>query len=189
VRNLINSSYDLKKTDFVYSTSCPIDLTTSTTSLPSHDLSSPSPTLEPNDVEAPTPMRTKDVEGGEHLTEAPLTHMQTEPVKGGKRVTECDGLVIELEKGVNPYLRYPFALHGERRLPWTVTHLTPGMLVVQAWACANVCVKGQKECQLCRDLLEAGEGYLPGIVERMNNCVHENTPLVFHGTAGLIETV
>jgi hypothetical protein len=101
----------------------------------------------------------------------------------------CDGLVIQFDKGINPYLRYPFALHGEKTLPWDVMRLTRGMLVVRALTCTKVCAAGHHECVSCRNLLDGGHGYLPGIVERMNGHVHENTPLAFHGVAGLIETI
>jgi hypothetical protein len=96
----------------------------------------------------------------------------------------CCGLIIDLYDGINPYLRYPFGLHGEKNLPWNVK-IERDRLVVQAWTCTKRRASGKEQCQPCQALLEGG--YLPGIVERMNGTVHENTPLAYHGTAGLIE--
>jgi hypothetical protein len=72
-------------------------------------------------------------------------------------------------------------------LPWHVESLRRdvGVLILRSWTCDTFCRAGKEECQPCGALWNHRD--LSGIIERMKTGVHENTPLAYHGTGGLVE--
>jgi hypothetical protein len=109
----------------------------------------------------------------------------SQPAVSVERENLCNGLlVLQVHEGQNPYLGYPFALHGEKRLGWHI-RIDGNGLTVQALRCDGILQDESEACQSCRELMKGG--YLPGIVERMKEReVHENTPLLYHGPSSLI---
>jgi hypothetical protein len=60
-------------------------------------------------------------------------------------------------------------------------------MIMQAKACRRRVVANEVACQACQNLLK--EGYLPGILKRLMNGIHESTALIFQGMAGLKEVI
>ena len=101
----------------------------------------------------------------------------------------CCGFQLVIPEGRNAYTDYPFLLHNEQSLPWEVDGITQGgrAMVLRAHACKKTVKEDIKTCQQCRQL-ERG-GFLPGIVKRIVDGVHENTPLAYYGAGRLVEVV
>jgi len=97
----------------------------------------------------------------------------------------CAGYQLSFPKGQQAHTSYPFALHTVMSLPWNYG-ICKGAFVLTSHLClgkaeANGC------CKAC-DSLGKNEN-LKKIIVRYTNGIYENTQLVYHGIAGLIDVV
>lgn len=97
----------------------------------------------------------------------------------------CPGVRVEIPEGKTPHSAYPFALHDQFGDPWDYT-MQQGQLTLYARKCEPV-LPHQKQCSGCRQLAE--DNRLQGILDRMNEGVHNNAHLIYHSIGGLISIV
>jgi hypothetical protein len=93
----------------------------------------------------------------------------------------CPGILIKLPSGVSPYSTYPFKLHDIFSLSWDIRSSNPRL-----WLASTNCtgeVTGDA-CRPCRELLL--NEIVVGILERIENGVHETTPLAYRSIEALI---
>ena len=103
----------------------------------------------------------------------------------GAHTKSCASYQLSFPKGQQAHTSYPFALHTVMSLPWDYG-IRKGAFVLTSHSClgkaeANGC------CKAC-DSLGKNEN-LQKIIVRYTNSVYENTQLVYHGIAGLIDVV
>ncbi|KAG6917329.1 hypothetical protein DXG01_002900 [Tephrocybe rancida] len=96
----------------------------------------------------------------------------------------CPGLSVTIPQGKSIHTAYLFGLHEELGDPWDYT-VEKGQLTV----CAHSCDKdnlsdGLEKCLGCDELKENPN--LQGILRWIEEGVHENARLIFHGVGGLI---
>jgi hypothetical protein len=108
------------------------------------------------------------------------------PQLSKKSVTECQGHRIIIPDGRSPHSTYPLALHDARTLPWTCTFDDRG-LTLFAWACSGKSVEHLDSCQPCQELVKNSS--LEGILTRMKEGVHANSPHAYYGFSGLQEII
>jgi hypothetical protein len=96
----------------------------------------------------------------------------------------CKGILVEFPHGRNHHISYPFGIHCERDIPWDY-HSTSDKFYLQAKLCREPSVSEGSACKDCRALMSIPL-YI-GIMDRIRNGVHENTPLIYHGVGGLVE--
>jgi len=105
----------------------------------------------------------------------------------------CIGISITFPPGQNHHTSYPFGLHQQRILPWDY-HSVNDRFYVQSKDCARQVLPSsandetsQKACTACEGLRE--NNIYAGIVDRIHEGAHENTPLMYHPIGGLVEIV
>lgn len=95
----------------------------------------------------------------------------------------CVGFRVQLPEGKSPHSSYPFGLHDEINLPWDYS-VSKGQLVLHSQACkTRVQSGGHAQCKPCCALEE--NEVLAGILTRMEEGVHQNARLAYHGFGGL----
>jgi hypothetical protein len=101
---------------------------------------------------------------------------------------KCQGYILQFPPGKTPYSTYPFALHDNRSLPWDF-FIKNGVMTLFA-----------RNCHGCESLSGPGASCLPclhlaknksleGIINRLQNGVHPNSPYSYHGAGGLHEVL
>ncbi|KAF9006383.1 hypothetical protein BDZ89DRAFT_1233208 [Hymenopellis radicata] len=93
----------------------------------------------------------------------------------------CPGVTIDIPEGQSAHSMYPFGLHDKFGDPWDYS-VRRGVMSVFAPTC-RVLRKNETICPGCSDL--HADGRFSGIQNRINNGVHENTGLAYHGIASL----
>ena len=89
----------------------------------------------------------------------------------------CHGLVnIPIQSQMTPYTAYPFGLHERSVLPWNI-HINDNGLHLQSTGCRISAISGQPGCIDCQEL--HSKELLEGILDRMENGVHENAPYAY----------
>ena len=99
-------------------------------------------------------------------------------------VRTCKGYALVLPKGKSPYICYPFALHDKLILPWDFK-VQSSMMVLFSQSCTGHVAEGVNSCRSCQCLVK--NQTLEGIRTRINEGVHENSALTYHGFSGLQE--
>ncbi|TFK70649.1 hypothetical protein BDN72DRAFT_870211 [Pluteus cervinus] len=100
----------------------------------------------------------------------------------------CKGFRLDFPDGMSPYGAYPSELHTRYVLPWDYT-IQRGVMTLYAQTCSDA-DRGLVEreftsCKACRQLKR--NDILMGIMERLQDGVHESLSWEFHGLAGLRE--
>ena len=99
----------------------------------------------------------------------------------------CRGIHVPLLPGQTPYSCYPFMLHDHRRLPWDV-HIIKNKLWVQSSHCQGL--RPDKTGDACRDCQAVlSSAALEGIMKRMREGIHENTPHMYWPIGGLLQII
>jgi len=101
------------------------------------------------------------------------------------RTKSCAGYQLSFPKGQQPHTSYPFALHTIMSLPWDYSTRKDAFVLTSHSCSGKAEVNGR--CKAC-DSLGKNEN-LQKIIVRYTNGVYENTHLVYHGIAGLIDIV
>jgi hypothetical protein len=96
----------------------------------------------------------------------------------------CKGYTLDLPVGKSPYSCYPFALHNTLVLPWDLM-VKNGMMMLFARSCSGRIEAGTGSCYACQHLIK--NKTLEGILTRIEEGVHENSPFTYHGFSGLQE--
>jgi hypothetical protein len=104
------------------------------------------------------------------------------PAKHAKR---CQGYQLQFPPGQQAHTSYPFALHTILPLTWDYSSSCKGFFLI-AHLCTGIAGRNGC-CEHCNGL--GNNQYIQKIVARITNGIHENTPLIYHGIGGLIETV
>ncbi|KAJ7177628.1 hypothetical protein C8R46DRAFT_1029251 [Mycena filopes] len=113
-----------------------------------------------------------------HLAAAPLAIHTIEPRP------PCLGLRIVFPAGKNAHTSYPFGLHAAGDLRWGY-HSIGHAFYLRANTCRTRLEDGEGECSKCK-ALPITESRLAGILSRIENGVHENSPLMYHPVSGLV---
>jgi len=103
-----------------------------------------------------------------------------------KSAAKCQGLCIVIPDGRSPHSTYPLALHDFRTLPWTCRFDDQG-LTLFALACSGQSVECLETCRPCQQLVKNSN--LEGILTRMKEGVHTNSPHAYYGFSGLQELI
>ncbi|KAJ7281329.1 hypothetical protein C8J57DRAFT_1558865 [Mycena rebaudengoi] len=94
---------------------------------------------------------------------------------------------VTFPAGKNEHTSYPFALHVAHDLPWGYRSINNAFFV-QAHACDKTYPHSDNtECRKCRAL--GSNVRFAGILNRITNGVHENTPLAYQPIEQLVEIV
>lgn len=99
----------------------------------------------------------------------------------------CEGLKLEFPPGKTPSSTYPFALHDTKLATWDYK-VRNGQMTLFARTCQQMMKDGLEAatmCEKCHDLEE--NPTLQGVVRRIQQGVHENSPFAYHGHAGMAE--
>ncbi|KAJ7206700.1 hypothetical protein C8J57DRAFT_1614672, partial [Mycena rebaudengoi] len=99
----------------------------------------------------------------------------------------CHGLKINFPPGKNENTSYPFALHVTGDLPWGYQSVNNTFFAISHACQKSYSQPETTECLKCQEL--PSNRAFAGILDRIANGVHENTPLAFHPIAQLVETV
>jgi hypothetical protein len=94
----------------------------------------------------------------------------------------CHGIYIPITSRMTLYTAYPFGLHERAVLPWNIHSNNKG-LHLQSSGCHGSARSGQPCCFDCQEL--HSNKILEGILERMENGVHENAPYAYQPIVGL----
>ena len=97
-------------------------------------------------------------------------------------VRTCKGYALVLPKGKSPYTCYPFALHDTLILPWDFK-MQSRMMILFSQSCTGQVAEGVNSCHSCQCLVK--NQTLEGIRTRINEGVHKNSALTYHGFSGL----
>ena len=110
------------------------------------------------------------------------------PVSTRKKTTvrTCSGICLVFPSKQNPHTSYPFGLHAQRAIPWDY-HSINDNFYLQSKACRKFAAD-LKECCLACEGLRSDHLY-KGIVDRIHEGVHENTPLAYQPIGGLVKIV
>ena len=101
--------------------------------------------------------------------------------------SNCQGLIIKLPPGQSPHSAYPFGLHDELGDPWDYA-VANGTLVLRAQRCLQRLPRTDKNpCSNC-EVLEDNPN-LQGVLDRIEEGIHENSRLVYNDVGGLIENI
>jgi hypothetical protein len=100
------------------------------------------------------------------------------------RGRRCEGILVRFPPKKNHHTSYPFGIHNERDVPWDY-HSINDRFYIQAKLCRGPFVNEVSACQECRALTSTP--LYAGIMDHIQNGMHESTPLVYHGVGGLIE--
>jgi hypothetical protein len=123
------------------------------------------------------PMGTSSSESGRELEVVQVS---------GHLHTKCQGYVLQFPPGKTSYSAYPFALHDSRSLPWDFS-IKNGVMTLFARNCHGSKGGPSASCQPCLYLPKNKS--LEGIVNRLQNGVHPNSPYSYHGAGGLHEVL
>jgi hypothetical protein len=96
----------------------------------------------------------------------------------------CEGYKLDFPDGKSAYACYPFALHDVLVLPWDFK-VKNGVMTLFARSCSGKVKAGATSCIACQHLVR--NVYLEGIITRIKEGVHENTPFAYFGFSGLLE--
>lgn len=99
---------------------------------------------------------------------------------------ECSGVVVPFPPGQEPYGSYPFGLHQHYSLPWDI-HIVGGILRTQSSTCHQTRRADKDACEKCLSLLS--HTVLKGIIRRLDDGIHENTPHHYKPIGGLISVI
>ena len=121
-----------------------------------------------------------DAAGDINLPAKPSQSLVSTPSAPLKQV--CHGLHIPVPTQMTPYTAYPFGLHEHSVLPWII-HIDNKGLHLQSTGCRGSTSSGQPCCFVCQEL--QSNKTLEGILNRMENGVHENAPYAYQPIAGL----
>lgn len=96
----------------------------------------------------------------------------------------CSGISIELPSGVSPYSGYPFKLPDVYTLPWDIRTEN-----YKLWLTSTNCTRELvcDACRPCRELLL--NDIVSGIQNRIEEGIHDNTPLAFRSIEDLIALI
>jgi hypothetical protein len=103
-----------------------------------------------------------------------------------RSAAECQGYRIILPDGRLPHSTYPLALHDVHILPWTCRFDDRGLTLFMQ-ACSRWSVKHLESCQPCQQLVK--NSTLDGILMRIREGVHVNSPHAYYGFSGLHEII
>ena len=138
-------------------------------------------TVISDDDEIPSPQQGKQP----HKPQPAEVSITTDCQDSDARTELCAGYHLSFPKGQQSHTSYPFALHTLMSLPWDCG-TRKGAFVLTSHSCSGKAeVNGH--CQAC-DNLRNNEN-LKKIIVRYTNGIYENTQLVYHGIAGLIDVV
>ncbi|KAG6848163.1 hypothetical protein H0H93_002810, partial [Arthromyces matolae] len=93
------------------------------------------------------------------------------------QLRKCQGYELLIPEGRSPHLCYPFGLHAHTTLPWDYSIIN-GAMVLRASSCTLQREQTSRNCRACRSLEE--NTVLKGIINRMNDGIHENTPRPYY---------
>jgi len=99
----------------------------------------------------------------------------------------CHGTHLNLPPGSSPYKVYPFLLHKTLSLPWGISIIHNKMRVISMTCKGQVNHESADSCIECEKALT--HNIMDGIMNRMVNGVHENTPLAYQPPAGLVQVI
>ncbi|KAG8753308.1 hypothetical protein FRC12_011587 [Ceratobasidium sp. 428] len=99
--------------------------------------------------------------------------------------TRCKGVMLPLPPECSSYTLYPFQLHVDKDLPWSI-HIEHGgaMYLVSSSCQSNIEVSGHQACVECEKLLK--NPMVEGIIQRTKE-YHENTPWQFLSSSILLQ--
>ena len=138
-----------------------------------------------DDEEIPTPQQGKQLHKqwpAEARTEGSIT---TSCQYSDTCTKSCAGYHLSFPRGQQAHTSYPFALHMIMLLPWDYSTQKDAFVLMSHTCAGKAEVDGC--CKAC-DSLGKNE-CLKNIIIRYTNGVSENTQLVYHGIAGLINIV
>jgi hypothetical protein len=96
----------------------------------------------------------------------------------------CKGHILIFPDGKSPHTCYPFALHDTIILPWD--YMTQNsIMTLFSWSCMGKPEGSFESCRACRNL--AKTDILQGIVDRIQDGVHETVGFAYHGFGGLCD--
>jgi len=104
----------------------------------------------------------------------------------GSSHTRCQGYILKFPCGKTPYSIYPFTLHDNRSLPWDLL-ISNGVMTLFARTCHGSLNGADTSCPPCLYLPKNKS--LEGIINRLDNGVHVNSPYAYHGMGGLQEVL
>ncbi|RDB18817.1 hypothetical protein Hypma_014567 [Hypsizygus marmoreus] len=125
-----------------------------------------------------------DVDEFEDLVSAEVIEATTK--RSPKKTTPCIGLRVRFPAGKNQHTSYPFGLHSKLDVPWNY-HSINDSFFLQAKSCKGFRGENDVPCTTCHALTSTT--LYEGIIHRIENGVHENTPLIYHGVGGLLVVV
>jgi hypothetical protein len=99
---------------------------------------------------------------------------------------KCLGYVLQFPAGKTPYSAYPFALHDSRSLPWDFS-IENGVMTLFARNCYEFKSRPGVSCPPCLSLPKNKS--LEGIINRLQDGIHPNSPYSYYGASGLQEVL
>jgi hypothetical protein len=96
----------------------------------------------------------------------------------------CKGHVLAYPEGKSPHTCYPFALHDTLVLPWDYM-VRNSVMTLFSPSCPGKPQGGFESCFACQQLVKNGN--LEGIIERIEQGIHDNSKFAYHGFSGLHE--
>ena len=109
------------------------------------------------------------------------------PVSPPDKNLQCSGIQVDFPPGSSAHSSYPFGIHDELGNPWNYS-VTKGIMVLRGKGCTMNSADGDSSpCSNCK--LLTANGNLQGVLQRINNGVHENTHLKYHSVGGLVTLV
>ena len=98
----------------------------------------------------------------------------------------CNGYQLTFPEGKSPYSAYPFGLHDIRPLPWKITLLNEVMTIFSRHCTGQA----DTEAMRCLSSQQLSENkMMEGILTRLKEGVHPNTPYAYHGISSLQEVI
>ncbi|TFK58449.1 hypothetical protein BDN72DRAFT_739650, partial [Pluteus cervinus] len=94
----------------------------------------------------------------------------------------CTGVVVNLPAGVSPNTAYPFGLHNLPAYGWDYSVMN-GVLTLRSRLCKPR--HGTNQCAACRELSK--NDVVINLLQRVEDGVHENAPLIYHGIGSLMD--
>ncbi|KZT31395.1 hypothetical protein SISSUDRAFT_1067790 [Sistotremastrum suecicum HHB10207 ss-3] len=98
----------------------------------------------------------------------------------------CPGFRVILEAGQNPYTIYPWAMHMVYEMPWDI-YILRDVLFLRSRNCNDAVPDDQECCATCSRLIR--NNVLKGILKRMKEGVHENSPHYIQPIGGLLQVI
>ncbi|KAG8769199.1 hypothetical protein FRC12_005103 [Ceratobasidium sp. 428] len=108
-----------------------------------------------------------------------------ELVAPGVPRTSCKGVMLTLPPECSPYTSYPFQLHLDEDLPWSIHIERGGTMYLVSTSCqSNIEVSGREACVECEKIPR--NPIVDGIIQRTRE-YHENTPWRFLPSSILLQ--